>query len=96
MLNSHQSGSSTNNINYDQIPAYKGWSINTQLINGKLWVRWQHPQECFPRYGCPVNSAGIAATINHVRFLIDLSIKLELEAPVKAVPEPEFAGFLWT
>lgn len=63
-----------------QIPAqYKGWRLSTKLINGKLWLRWQHPKESFARFGCPINQDDIASTINHGRFLIDLAIKLEEE-----------------
>jgi len=65
----------------DQIPVrYKGWVISTKVINGKLWLHWQHPKENFPRYGCPLNDAGVEFTINHLRFMIDLAIKLEIEA----------------
>lgn len=72
------SNSSDNEI--QQIPTqYKGWRLTTKLINGKLWLRWQHPQESFARFGCPINQDDITSTINHVRFLIDLAIKLEEE-----------------
>lgn len=64
----------------EQVPAgYKGWSICTKLINGKLWLRWQHPKENIPRYGCPVNEEGLASTIDHIRLMIDLMEKLESE-----------------
>ncbi|MBD1893243.1 MULTISPECIES: hypothetical protein [unclassified Coleofasciculus] len=67
-----------------EVPSqYKGWSISTKVIDGKLWLRWQHPQESFPRFGCPVNEAGLASTIGHVRFLIDLAIKLESGVPAR-------------
>ncbi|MFE1746566.1 hypothetical protein [Coleofasciculus sp. H7-2] len=67
-----------------EVPSqYKGWSISTKVIDGKLWLRWQHPQEFFPQFGCPVNEAGLASTISHVRFLIDLAIKLESEVPAR-------------
>jgi hypothetical protein len=66
--------------NVEQIPGrYKGWSISTKLINGKLWLRWQHPQENLPRYGCLVGEGGLSATIDHVRGMIDLMIQLESE-----------------
>lgn len=69
----------------EQVPIrYRGWPISTKVINGKLWLRWQHPQESFPRYGCPVTEEGLAVTVNHVRFMIDLAIKLESEMPKKA------------
>ncbi len=67
----------------EEISQYKGWSISTKVIEGKLWLRWQHPQESFPRFGCPVNEAGLASTITHVRFLIDLAIKLESGVPAR-------------
>lgn len=60
---------------------YRGWSITTQVIDGQLWVRWQHPQESFPRYGCPVTEEGMAVTIEQARSLIDLAIQLEERAP---------------
>lgn len=66
--------------NRNQHIRYKGWLITTKLINGKLWLRWQHPQESFPRCSCPVSDRGLAETIRHVRFFIDLAIKLEKEA----------------
>lgn len=74
---------SDNNSQNDlqQIPAqYRGWRITTKVSNGKLWLRWQHPNESFPRYGCPIAENDLASSINHARFLIDLSIKLEEEA----------------
>jgi hypothetical protein len=67
-------------VNSDLVPVrYKGWTIATKVINGKLWLHWQHPQESLPRYGCPVSEEGLAATINHVRFMIDLMMNLESE-----------------
>lgn len=63
-----------------QIPGrYKGWSLTTKLMNGKLWLRWQHPKENLPRYGCLVGEDGLNATIDHVRTMIDLMINLESE-----------------
>jgi hypothetical protein len=56
---------------------YRGWSIYTNLIRGKLWVHWQHPKDPTLRYGCPLTDAGMEGTINHVRFLIDTAILLE-------------------
>lgn len=74
-----QDNNSQNNL--QQIPPhYRGWLITTKVSNGKLWLRWQHPNESFPRYGCPINENDIAYSINHARFTIDLSIKLEEEA----------------
>lgn len=62
----------------NQIPGrYKDWSICTKLINGKLWLRWQHPKENIARYGCLVGEEGLSATIDHVRTMIDLMIQLE-------------------
>lgn len=73
--------SNVNNNSVQQVPAqYRGWRITTKLNNGKLWLRWQHPNETFPRYGCPLNENEIGSSIDHVRFLIDLAIKLEEEA----------------
>lgn len=56
---------------------YRDWLISTKLINKQLWLRWQHPQETFPRYSYPVTERGLADTIRYARYLIDLSIRLE-------------------
>ncbi|MGA9378103.1 MAG: hypothetical protein WBV73_04975 [Phormidium sp.] len=70
----------------EQIPVrYKGWGISTKVINGKLWLRWQHPNENFPRYGCPVSEEGLEVTINNVKFLINLANKLEEEVKTKSL-----------
>ena len=67
-------------VNNEQIPTrYKGWLIATKLINGKLWLRWQHPKENIPRYGCPIAEEGLSATLDRVQLMIDLTIKLESE-----------------
>lgn len=76
-------------IDLEQTPkSYKGWLISSKVLNGKLWLRWQHPQESIPRYGCPVGEGGLAETIHHVRFMIDLMITLESEAPKSKKVEP--------
>lgn len=59
---------------------YRGWLINTKVIDGKLWLRWQHPRESFSRYSYPVTERGLADTIDFARYLIDLVIKLEEES----------------
>ncbi len=59
---------------------YRGWLISTKVIDGQLWLRWQHPEEDFPRYSYPVTERGLADTIRYARYLINLSIKLEEEA----------------
>ncbi|MFB2896281.1 hypothetical protein ACE1CI_25505 [Aerosakkonemataceae cyanobacterium BLCC-F50] len=70
----------------EQIPVrYKGWAISTKVINGKLWIRWQHPNENFPRYGCPVSEEGLEVTISNVKFLINLANKLEDELKTKGL-----------
>lgn len=56
---------------------YKGWIISTKVINGKLWLRFAHPNDRFPRYGYPVSTNGIEDTIRSVRLIIDLAMKLE-------------------
>lgn len=56
---------------------YRNWKISTQVIEGKIWLRWQHPREDFPRYSYPVGDRGLVETVRQVRFLIDLAIKLE-------------------
>ncbi|MEC4984232.1 MAG: hypothetical protein SAJ37_13710 [Oscillatoria sp. PMC 1068.18] len=56
---------------------YRNWLITTKVINGKLWLRWQHPAENFPRYSYPIGERELADTISYVRLLIDLAIKLE-------------------
>lgn len=59
---------------------YRDWLIGTKVIDGRLWIRWQHPAESFPRYNCPVGEKGLAETIRYVRLLIDMAIKLEQDA----------------
>ena len=58
---------------------YRGWLIHTKVIDGHLWLRWQHPRDSFPRYSYPVTERGLADTIHFARYLIDLAIKLENE-----------------
>jgi hypothetical protein len=64
---------------------YRSWLISTKVIDGQLWLRWQHPRESFPRYSYPVTDRGLADTIRFARFLIDLVIKLEDESLAQAV-----------
>jgi hypothetical protein len=56
---------------------YRNWLISTKVINRQLWLRWQHPNESFPRYSYPVTERGLADTIRYARFLIDMTIQLE-------------------
>ncbi|GAB4193379.1 MAG: hypothetical protein Fur006_38380 [Coleofasciculaceae cyanobacterium] len=63
---------------------YRSWLISTKVIDGQLWLRWQHPRESFPRYSYPVTDRGLADTIRFARFLIDLVIKLEDESLAQA------------
>ncbi|MGB5969957.1 MAG: hypothetical protein WBG70_16700 [Spirulinaceae cyanobacterium] len=61
-----------------QFPAkYRNWFIRLKTVHGQLWLKWQHPQDKFPRYGCPINQADVVATVNYVCHMIDLSIELE-------------------
>lgn len=69
---------------------YKGWLISTVVIDGQLWLRWQHPKESFSRYGCPLTEQSVASTISHVRFLIDLAIKLEASMTSEASPSGDY------
>ncbi len=62
---------------------YRNWLITTNTIDGKLWIRWQHPQDSFPRYSYEVGDKSLSEVIRYVRFLIDLAIKLEENAPDK-------------
>jgi len=72
---------SSNNTDIEMNPTqYRGWLISTKLINNQVWVRWQHPAENFPRYSYPVTDRGLADSIRHVRFIIDIAIKLESSA----------------
>lgn len=59
---------------------YRGWLIGIKVIDGCLWLQWQHPEDNFFRYNYPVNEKGLAETIKYVRFLIDMAIKLEQDA----------------
>ena len=79
---------------------YRGWSIQTKVINGQMWVRWQHSLDDCSRYGCLVMEAGFDATISHAQSLIDATIDLELQVqPTKVVQSAalssESAIFLW-
>jgi|GEM_PF-3140469 len=79
---------------------YRGWSIQTQVINGQMWVRWQHPLDNCSRYGCPIMEAGLDATLMHAKSLIDTTIDLELQVQPNKVVQPvalsaESAIFLW-
>ena len=56
---------------------YREWSIDTIKIEDKLWIRWQNPQDNFPRYSYQVGDKSLSEVIRYVRFLIDLAIKLE-------------------
>jgi len=67
------------NLHQQPIP-YRGWLISAKTIDGNLWLRWQHPKECFPRYSCIVSDRGLKGTILHAKFVIDLAIELEQEA----------------
>lgn len=69
----------------EQKPAlfrYKGWSINPQLVDGQLWLRWQHPEDSFSRYGCPTTKASLFSTVKYVQSLIDMIINLEENTPL--------------
>lgn len=59
---------------------YRNWQIGTKVIDGQLWLQWQHPHERSPRYGTLVLDNRLAEAIHHVQSLIDLTIKLEQEA----------------
>ncbi|MFB8788731.1 MAG: hypothetical protein U7123_07740 [Potamolinea sp.] len=56
---------------------YRNWLISTKVINRQLWLRWQHPNEGFPRYSYPVTERGLTDTIRYARHLIDMAIQLE-------------------
>ncbi|HEY9666853.1 MAG TPA: hypothetical protein V6C91_08605 [Coleofasciculaceae cyanobacterium] len=66
---------------------YRGWLISTKVVDGQLWLRWQHPRESFPRYSYPVTERGLADTIRFARFLIDLAIRLENEELHQSAPK---------
>jgi len=65
------------NTDQELTAQYRGWTIYTQVIRGKIWVHWKNPRDPSLRYGCPITEEGMDATIKHVRFLIDTSILLE-------------------
>lgn len=66
---------------------YRGWSINTNIIRGKLWIHWQNPRDPSLRYGCPIIEGDMDGTIKHVRFLIDTSILLEIRGEELEKPD---------
>ncbi|MBE9114803.1 hypothetical protein IQ249_02730 [Lusitaniella coriacea LEGE 07157] len=79
--NSFDNAIRTANDNIAKQPiCYRGWIVSTQVVQGQLWIRWQHPQDTFPRYGRPVTNNGLSATVSHVKFLIDLAMTLEPES----------------
>lgn len=71
-----------NALEQNKSAQYRGWSIHTSLIRGKLWVHWQHPKDPSLRYGCPLTEGDMEGTINHVRFLIDTAILLETRGKI--------------
>ena len=60
---------------------YRGWLVTSTKIDGKLWIRWQNPQDNLPFYSYEVGEQGLTQAIRYVRFLIDLAIKLEENPP---------------
>lgn len=70
---------------------YRDWLISTNTIDGKLWLRWQHPQESFPRFNYEVGDKGLSEAIRYVRFLIDLAIKLENSNPEKQADDKKIS-----
>ncbi len=56
---------------------HRDWLIGSKTINGKLWLRWQHPQDNFPRCGCPVGEKTLEEVIEFVYSWIDLAMELE-------------------
>lgn len=56
---------------------YHHWTITTKVMNNQLWICWQHPSETFPRYNFPVGDRSLSEAVRHVRFMIDVAIKLE-------------------
>lgn len=60
---------------------YRKWLVSTTDIDGKLWIRWQNPQESFPYYSYEVGDKSLSEVICYVRFIINLAIKLEDHSP---------------
>ncbi|NJL00290.1 MAG: hypothetical protein HC838_05765 [Spirulinaceae cyanobacterium RM2_2_10] len=56
---------------------YRGWLIVQQQLGRQLWLRWQHPQEDFPRYGIPVEPTTWSQRLKDVHRSIDLILQLE-------------------
>ncbi|MEQ8972688.1 MAG: hypothetical protein RIE73_20105 [Coleofasciculus sp. C1-SOL-03] len=67
---------------------YRDWLISTKMIDKRLWLRWQHPNENFARYSYPVTERGLTDSLRYARHLIDLIIELE-EAEAKAASSRE-------
>lgn len=61
----------------DKCVHYRDWLIFSRTIHGKLWLRWQHPKDNFPRCGCPVGEKELSEVIEFVYFWINLAIELE-------------------
>lgn len=69
---------SNTNPHQELATQYRGWSIHTNILRGKLWIHWQNPRDPALSYGCPITEGDMDTTIKHVRFLIDTSILLEI------------------
>ncbi|MEC4989229.1 MAG: hypothetical protein SAJ37_10805 [Oscillatoria sp. PMC 1068.18] len=64
--------------NYEQVLAqHRGWIITKRRVKNRLWLRWQHPQEDFARYGCLYSEEGSEEKLAYAIAQIDLMIELE-------------------
>jgi len=58
---------------------YQGWTIVPQSLGKQFWLRCQHPDEDFPRYGLRVEANSWRQRLREVRQLIDTIQLLETQ-----------------
>ncbi len=56
---------------------YRGWKILQQRFGKQIWLRWQHPEDNFPRYGFPIEPGSGSQRLDEAQQLIDLILQLE-------------------
>ncbi|MEC4893173.1 MAG: hypothetical protein SAL07_08565 [Oscillatoria sp. PMC 1051.18] len=75
---SKKMSNSSEKSNSEQVLAqHRGWIISKISVNNRLWLRWQHPQESFARYGCMCSEEGLEEKLAYTISQIDLIIELE-------------------
>lgn len=62
---------------------YRGWQIQTKLINGDIWLQFGNSPDKLMSLSYPVIEEGLSSALDRVRLLIDLSIKLNGRSATK-------------